>query len=163
MAPAIKENSYLNWSLLAIFLICVFSVTSYKIEDDDFFWHLSTGKFITENGYVPDKDVFGFAAQNTEWIPFEWGADLVFYNLYKISGYNGVYVFRSIIFCIIFLIYFILLKRLNVNSVITIILFLGLLIGLFDRFSPRPHIFTYLFLAVLVYLLFSYKYINREK
>jgi hypothetical protein len=40
---------------------------------------------------------------------------------------------------------------------------LGLLIGLFDRFSPRPHIFTYLFLAVLVYLLFSYKYINREK
>jgi hypothetical protein len=141
----------------------VFSVATHKLEDDDFFWHLSTGKFITENGFIPDKDVFGFATQDAEWIPFEWGSDLVFYTLYRITGLNGIFIFTSLFFCIFFLIYFRLLQMLKVSPVISVILFFFLLIAFFHRLSPRPHIFTYLFLAVLVYLLFTYKYINREK
>ncbi len=145
------------------FLLCVFSVTTYKIEDDDFFWHLSTGRFIVENGYVPANDVFGYATKNAEWIPFEWGWDIIAYSLYKLGGFNALFFFRSLIFCLIFLIYFHLLNKLKVNSVISIILLFILLIALFNRLSPRPHIFTYLFLSVLLYLLFCFKYIDREK
>ena len=157
------DNKYFTLVLLAAFLVCVISVTTYKIEDDDFFWHLSTGKFITENGYVPDKDVFGYAAQNTQWIPFEWGSDAVFYNIYKASGYNGIFIFRSLIFCLIFLVYFRLLSLLKVSPVLNIMLLFVLLMALFDRFSPRPHIFTYLFISGLIYMLFTYKYIDRSK
>lgn len=144
-------------------MILVFSVTSHKIEDDDFFWHLSTGKFISENGYVPDNDVFGYASPNTRWIPFEWGSDLLFYKLYQISGYTGVYIFRSIIFCLIFSIFFRLYEKFKVNTTITLLFSFLLLIGLFNRYSPRPHLFTYLFLTLLIYLLLTYRYIDREK
>jgi hypothetical protein len=141
----------------------VFSVATHKLEDDDVFWHLSTGKFISENGFIPDKDVFGLATQDAEWIPFEWGSDLIFYNLHQVIGLNGIFIFTAILFCIFFLILFRLLQKLKVNTVITVILFFFLLIAFFDRLSPRPHLFTYLSLAVLMYLLFTYKYVNREK
>jgi hypothetical protein len=159
----IQENKYLVWALYIAFMGLIFSVTSHKIEDDDFFWHLSTGKFISENGYVPDKDVFGYSAPNAEWIPFEWGSDLIIYKIYQIGGYNSVYIFRSLIFCLIFFLFFRLFEKLKVNSVISIIFSFLLLIGLFSRFSPRPHIFSYLFLAILIYLFFNYRYIDRTK
>ncbi len=158
-----KENKYLLWGMFIVFLFLVFSVTTHKIEDDDFFWHLSTGKYIIENGSIPDKDVFGYATQNAEWIPFEWGSDVILYNVYKLAGYNGVFIFRSLIFCLMFLILFRLLGRFQVSPVLSIIMLFLLLIGMFNRFSPRPHIFTYLFLSVLLYILLSVKYFNRDK
>ena len=90
---AITENKYVLWGMFIVFTICVFSISTHKLEDDDFFWHLSTGKFISENGFIPDKDVFGFATQNAEWIPFEWVFDIIFYNLHKIAGLNGIFIF----------------------------------------------------------------------
>lgn len=91
------------------------------------------------------------------------GSDLFFYNLHKIIGLNGIFIFTSVLFCIFFLLLFRLLQKLKVNPVITTILFFFLLIAFFDRLSPRPHLFTYLSLAILIYLLFTYKYVNREK
>ena len=129
--PVVKENIYLVWGMFIVFLLCVFSVTSHKIEDDDFFWHLSTGKFITENGYVPSTDVFGYATQNAEWIPFEWGSDVVFYTLYKVVNYNGIFIFGSIIFCLIFLIYFRLLSKLRGKTCNKYSTFFFLLIAFF--------------------------------
>ena len=160
---AITENKYVLWGMFIVFTLCVFSISAHKLEDDDFFWHLSTGKFISENGFIPDKDVFGFATQNAEWIPFEWGFDIIFYNLHKIAGLNGIFIFTSALFCFFFFFFIRLLQKLKVNSVITVLLLFILLIAIFDRLSPRPHLFTYLFLAALVYLLFTYKYINRQK
>lgn len=161
--PLTIENKYIIWGSYLVFMILVFSVTSHKIEDDDFFWHLSTGKFISENGYVPDNDVFGYASPNTKWIPFEWGSDLLFYKLYQTTGYTGIYIFRSIIFCFIFFIFFKLYEKFKINTSTTLIFSFLLLIGLFNRYSPRPHLFTYLFLTLLIYLLLTYRYIDREK
>ena len=157
------ENKYVQWVTLVLFLFSIFVLTTYKIEDDDVFWHLATGRFIAENKYVPDTDVFGFSTQNDKWIPFEWGSDLISYALYNAGGYTALSVFRSVTFCLMFLIYFMLLRKFRINSAISFILLFALLMALFDRLSPRPHIFTYLFLVVLLYLLLTYKFIDREK
>jgi hypothetical protein len=158
------ENKYLLWFMLASFLVCVFLASSFKTGgDDDFFWHLATGRFIAENNYVPDTDVFGYVTLGSRWIPFEWGWDLLSYKLYTIGSYEAVLVFRSIILTITFLLYFLLLRIFGLNSVLIIILLFVLLAGSFDRLTPRPHIITYLFIVVLFYLLFTYKYIDRQK
>lgn len=141
----------------------VFTLTTYKVEDDDIYWHLATGRFIVENKYVPDKDVFGFATPNAEWIPFEWGWDVISYGLYNIGGYAVLFVFRSLIFCLIFYLYFLLLRKFNNNSFISIVLLFLLLFGMLDRLSPRPHIFSFLFILILLYLFLTCKYLNREK
>jgi len=159
----IPENKYFICGMLTAFLVCVFILSSYKLEDDDFFWHLSTGRFIVENKFVPDKDVFSLPSQNAEWIPFEWGWDVITFEIYNIAGYNAVFIFSSIIFCLIFLIYFLFLKRYGTNTVINILLLFVLLMAVFDRLSPRPHIFTYLFFVILLYLFANFRYIDREK
>ncbi len=160
----IPEDQYFLWGVFLSFIICVFFIVSYKITfDDDFFWHLSVGRFIVENKYVPDKDVFGFVTSGIDWIPFEWGWDVLSYSLYNIGGYNAILVLRSLIFCLIFLLYFHILKRLKVNSVISLILLFTLMFAMMDRFSPRPHIMSYLFIVLLLYIYLPFKYIDREK
>ncbi len=88
------ENKYFIWAAFISLIICVFFIVSYKITfDDDFFWHLASGRFIVENKYVPDKDVFGHVTSGVEWIPFEWGWDVLTYSLYEIGGYNAILLF----------------------------------------------------------------------
>jgi len=160
----IEENKYYIYGLLGVFLTLVFLASTFKVSgDDDFFWHLATGRFVIENKYVPDKDVFGYLTQNDEWIPFEWGWDVISFGLYSLGGYNAILLFRSIIFCLIFLIYFLLLKKFKINSVISIVILFTLLVAIIDRLTPRPHIFTYLFFVILLYIILSFKYTDRDK
>ncbi|MDD1678654.1 MAG: hypothetical protein LUO93_05670 [Methanomicrobiales archaeon] len=168
--PAIKqrttslsENRYFLWAVFFAFLLCAVSATTYKIEDDDFFWHLSSGRFIAQNGYVPDKDVLGYTSGNTEWIPFEWGWDVMSYGLYSAGGYSLVYILRSLIFAVILFLIFRLLVKFKVNSFIIILLLTALLFALLNRLSPRPHLFSYLFFTFLLYFLLNLKYFQRDK
>lgn len=163
-ARVIEENKYAVYGLLGIFLVLVFFFSSYRISgDDDLFWHLATGRYIVENKIVPDKDVFGHVTSGVEWIPFEWGWDVLSYGLYNIGGYNAILIFRSVAFCFIFALYFMLLRKFKVNSFLSIMLLFVLLISVMDRLSPRPHILTYIFFVLIMYILLSYKYIDKIK
>ncbi|NOS84185.1 MAG: hypothetical protein HOP31_03500 [Ignavibacteria bacterium] len=158
------ENKYVTYGLLGVFLVLVFFAVSYQISgDDDLFWHLATGRYIVENKVVPDKDVFGHITSGTEWIPFEWGWDILTYGLYNIGGYNAILLFRSLAFCFIFLLLYLLLRKFKVNSFLSIFALFVLLVAIMDRFSPRPHILTYIFFVVTLYILLSYKYIDKVK
>lgn len=160
----IEENKYVVFGLLGIFLLLVFFAASYKVSgDDDFFWHLATGRYIVENMVVPDKDVFGHITSGTQWIPFEWGWDVLTYGLYNVGGYNAILGFRSFIFCVVFFILFMLLRKFKVNTFLSALMLFLLLISIMDRFSPRPHILTYLFFVSLLFIILNYKYLDREK
>src|ERR1043166_3539376 len=75
-----KNSASITYGLFVIFAVFVFIFTTYKISgDDDFFWHLATGRYIVENHSVPDTDIFGFVSAGNEWIPFEWGWDVLTY------------------------------------------------------------------------------------
>ncbi len=158
------ENKYFSYGLLAVFLALVFFASSYKISgDDDFFWHLATGRYVVQNHIVPDKDIFGYTSANDEWMPFEWGWDVLTYGLYNLGGYNAILAFRSLAFTFIFFLLYILLRKFKINSVVIILFFFMLLVGIMDRLSPRPHIITYLFFVTISFILLNYKYFDRDK
>lgn len=162
--PLIQENKYAVFALLGAFLVLVFFASSYKISgDDDIFWHLATGRYIVENKSVPSSDVFGHITSGSEWIPFEWGWDILTYTLYNMGGYNAILAFRSLAFCFVFFTLFMLLRKFKVNTFLSVLLLFVLLVSIMDRVSPRPHIITYIFFVILLYILLTYKYIEREK
>ncbi|MCX7877862.1 MAG: hypothetical protein N2510_04375, partial [Ignavibacteria bacterium] len=107
--------------------------------------------------------MFGHATYGSEWIPFEWGWDLLTYLIFSVSGIEGIQIFRSLIFSLIFLIIYLTLKKLKVNSILSISMLILLLISIIDRLTPRPHIITYLFLSILLYILVCNRYSDREK
>lgn len=156
------ENPVYNYILLGIFLIFLGFFTTFKITgDDDLFWHLATGRFILHSGYVPSTDVFGFITQGQQWMPFEWGWDILTYSIYSFSGYLGLSVLRTILIIAVFLIFYFLLARFKVSNTFIIISLIVLAFGMIDRLTPRPHLISYLFFALLIFIICEFRYFKR--
>lgn len=157
-----KSNRFIQTSLILLFTLLVFSVVSVKFYlDDDLFWHLKTGKYIIENYSVPSEDVFGFATQGSPWIPFEWGWDICIYIIYSIGGYAGIGIFRAVICTAVFAFSFLLAYRLRANFFHTAVLSLLILFGALSRLLPRPHLISYLFIVIVLYVILGYKYFDK--
>lgn len=138
-------------------------VTTFKIwGDDDLFWHLATGKYIVENKVVPSADVFGFVTSGKPWMPFEWGWDVLNYLIYTFSGYTGISIFRTVVFLLMFALYFRLFYKFKANIPIAVLISILLIFGIFERLSAKPQIMTYLFFSAVIYILADYRYFSRK-
>jgi len=161
--PFIKDNPLYNYGLIILFTVFIILFTTFKITgDDDVFWHLATGKYITETHHVPSEDIFGFVTEGQEWMPFEWGWDLITYGLYNIGGYTAISIFRTLVFLLIFFIFFRVMRKFNVSYTLIFLTLLLTAFGMIDRLTPRPHIMSLLFFAVMIYLITDFKYFNRK-
>jgi hypothetical protein len=157
------ENPIFNYVLLAAFALFICYFTTFKITgDDDVFWHLATGKYILQTHQVPSTDIFGYMTQGQEWMPFEWGWDIITYAIYSFSGYNGISVFRTILFLLIFYLYFLILRKLKISYTFSIITLFFLAFAIIDRLSPRPHLMSYLAFVLLLLIIVQYRYVNRN-
>ena len=160
---AFKDNPLYNYGLLVLFSIFIILFTTFKITgDDDVFWHLATGRYIVETQHVPSTDIFGYATAGQTWMPFEWGWDVLTYGLYNLGGYTALSIFRTLIFLLIFLIFFLIMRKFKISYTIIFLFFTLLSFGIMDRLTPRPHIISFLFFAILLYIINRYKYFNRE-
>jgi hypothetical protein len=162
-APQKVYSPYYDYALFIIFGIFIVLLTTFKITgDDDVFWHLATGKYIVETGHVPSQDIFGYVTQGQEWMPFEWGWDILTYGIYNIGGYTGLSIFRTIIFLLIFYIYFLIYKKFKISPAISFLILTILAFGTMDRLTPRPHIISLLFFVLILYIIIQYRYFNRN-
>ncbi|HRE41520.1 MAG TPA: hypothetical protein PLG90_09310 [Ignavibacteria bacterium] len=156
-------SPYYDYSLFIIFSIFIILLTSFKITgDDDVFWHLSTGRYILESGTVPSVDVFGFVTSGMEWMPFEWGWDVLTYLIYEAGGYTALSIARTIIFLLIFFLYFLIFKKFKIPNSVTFLMMTLLAFGTIDRLTPRPHIISLLFFVIILYIIIQYKYFDRS-
>ncbi|HMQ68474.1 MAG TPA: hypothetical protein PKC58_05760 [Ignavibacteria bacterium] len=159
----LKDNPLYNYGLVILFFVFLILLTSFKITgDDDVFWHLATGRYIVETHHVPSTDIFGFVTEGQEWMPFEWGWDVITYGLYNIGGYNAILIFRTLIFVLIFLLFFLILRKFKVSHTLIFFFLTLLAFGIIDRLTPRPHIMSLLFFVILLYIIIEYRYFKRE-
>ena len=157
-----KENPVYNYILLGSFAVFLAVFTTFKISgDDDVFWHLTTGKYVVENHTVPKTDIFGYMTQGNPWMPFEWGWDVLTYSIYSFSGFYGLSVLRTLIFFLIFGIYFLIFRKFKVSYPLIFFFFAIQLLAIIDRLTPRPHLVSYLFFVSLLYIILQYRYFNR--
>jgi len=150
---------YLFFALFAVFLL--YFANSKLANEDDVFWHLATGKYIVNNGSVPSTDIFSFPTQGQQWIPFEWGWDIVVYKLNQGFGYWGMYGFNFTLLCLFFWLNFLILKGFRAGNGLILLYFPVLCLGMFERLSIRPHTVSYLFFVLLIYILCSFRYFKR--
>ncbi|HEY5536154.1 MAG TPA: hypothetical protein VIL99_14610 [Ignavibacteria bacterium] len=157
------EKPLFNYGLLAVFFIFLIFFTTFKITgDDDVFWHLATGRYIIETGSVPATDVFGFITQGQKWMPFEWGWDILTYSVYNIAGYIGLSILRTLLLIIVFSVFLLILRKFKVNYNLVILALITLLFSIIDRLTPRPHLMSYVFFALTLYILIQYRYFKRD-
>jgi hypothetical protein len=159
-----KYNKYLDYLLPAAFaVLIIFFTTSKLTNEDDYFWHLATGRYIVQNGSIPSLDVFSYSTQGQPWLVTEWGWDVITYFVFNTFGYVGLSILNSLVFLLIFGIYFYILNKFKVSYTLITFFSIVLVFGIFERITPRPHIITYLFFVLLMGLLINFKYFERTK
>ena len=126
------------------------------ITDNDWFWHYVIGHYIDVNKVIPKEALFVWHGPY-EWTSHEWLTEFIMYKLTPL----GCLLIMLLIFL---LLYILMAKSLRVKFKKLFdfkLLYLLLMTVFFKVTGPRPYIISLLFMAYLVYILFSY--IDDEK
>lgn len=146
--------------LILIFLI---KVVSGQFNDPDFYWHLKTGEYIVAHGALPQGDVFSYTHLGRPWILDSWLSEVLIYLVHEWGGELGIKVFVALVLTVcVWLCYAICEKILGgdqAKALMVALLFCSVLIGS----APRPQLFTFLFFALFLHILLSFKYFGETR
>jgi hypothetical protein len=136
---------------LAIALFAgIFLFFTHPISHGDFWWHVSTGKWILEHNALPKEDPFAYSTTpgldplKKLLLQGYWLAQVIFYLLQKHTGFQGIIVFKAILFSAIFYSLFRILLRKGVDNLLAVpmVALLAILSRPYD--DPRPQLFSFL-------------------
>lgn len=155
-----KKDIHLTIFGVASFLLALCAYLG-SLIDTDFWWHSKFGEIILTLKKVPSEDVFSWygKANNLEIFPQEWLSQVLLYLVDNFFGIVGVSLFTAFLGAVLlFSIYYFNRKNfLNCGVSIVAFLLLFMCIFLYAYVSPRPQMFSFLFVSYLLYVLSSYK------
>ncbi|MFZ3138469.1 MAG: hypothetical protein WA126_13890 [Thermodesulfovibrionales bacterium] len=154
-----KRTLLISLSFFILFAGFFYCFVSPNLWDYDFWWHISTGRYIVETGTIPDKDPFSYTAgleENKNLFPERenfilkqyWLAQIIFYLIYDYAGPKGIILLRAILFIMVLSLVFLRLKAWNVNFYVSFIFLYLLFDHLMTFTGERPVLFTILFTVV---------------
>lgn len=128
--------------------------------DTDLFWHLNAGKVMVNQQSVLITDSFSFTKINENWINHSWLSQILFYLIYKISGYAGIMILVAIVTTATMLLIY---RSMVGNSILKAFLIIFAVLISAVVWSPRPQIFSLLCFAFLYQLITKYDKTNNKK
>jgi len=94
--PELKGGQMKNCKSAAlcffIFALPVLLSLRPQIVDNDLWWHLSVGKWISEHHAVPLSDPF--SQTDKSWVAYSWLYELLIYHIYASCGLTGIIAYR---------------------------------------------------------------------
>ena len=162
-SPRVNIARY-SYVLLAVLVLIIAALTAFfPINNHDIWWHLKTGEYIVSENSIPGHDIYSYTAPGSPWITHEWLAELIFYAIFGIGGINSLIIFKILMAIMIAIILIIgIYKRDVQNPLLFVLLAAAICIGSF-RIFVRPHLFTYLFLALFSTAVLNPRYFYRRK
>lgn len=153
MKPQKTTSGYVSLSLMTfviLFILLLLRSQTAALNDPDTLMHITIGKWILQNGSVPDHDVFSFTRSGAPWVPHEWLSDIVLYLVHYTTGWAGLIV-MSVVCATTSLAYLFrfMLDR-SVPAVYALILLIVSATSLLNHLLARPHILVWPILVVWV-------------
>jgi hypothetical protein len=90
VSPALASGEWVAPLLGAAIFGAVLLKGSAVIGDPDIQWHIETGRWIAAHASVPDRDIFSFSMPGAPWHAHEWLSELIFWAVFRLSGWSGV-------------------------------------------------------------------------
>lgn len=136
-----------------IFICFVLFAGKKALGDGDTLWHIKFGDLILERGELITRDIFSHTAAGTPWTSHEWLAEIVMAAVHRVAGLPGVVIFYFLIAALSFWILFKIAQKCGAEEWLSIFaVSLALCLSL-THLLARPHIFTWLFGLITLYLL----------
>ncbi|MDO8347219.1 MAG: hypothetical protein Q7S85_04925 [Rugosibacter sp.] len=142
-------------------LIFLIKVVNGQFDDPDFYWHLKTGEYIVAHGVLPQGDIFSYTSLGRPWVLDEWLSQVLMYLAHAWGGDLGVKIFVALAVTMCFWFCYGICKKIldgnQAKAFVSALLYYAFIIGV----APRPHLFTFLFFSLFLYLLLSFKYFGE--
>ncbi len=143
-----------------IVTLLLFTMATRVSVDPDMWWHLRLGEHIAETGLPVYADVFSHSRAGELHRNHAWLAQIVMLGLWRLAGHLGLTLFVAILGAA-GMIFLCRAGRGRIYMQGFILVFGAACAAAF--WSPRPQMFTFLFSACLVYLLFYLKRNGRDQ
>lgn len=122
------------------------------INETDFWWHLTTAKWIVEHGSLPSTDPFSAYGAGKSWVAYSWLFELLIYGLYQAFGLFGIILFQLLGTLAISVGVYALIAKREPRFVVAVGLAALATIAIIRNFSPRPWLFTILFFTITLHV-----------
>lgn len=141
----------------AMFILCI--VTALTMggalanRDGDLGRHLTLGREILDTGSIPVVDVYSFTSAGGSMVPHEWLAQALFAGVHRWWGFDGVGLLAAVAVALPWAIMtrVLLSRALRASAVLPTVL-LGAAASAI-HWVTRPHVFTFVFVALWVVVL----------
>ncbi len=140
---------------LSLSMIVLYILRGKTGADPDLWGYMTFGRLFWDSRTFPYQDIFTYLPTLDRWIYHEWLTGVFFYPIYKFTGGFGLIVLRDLI-ALATLGFLYLAARIRKSSSVSALLWLVLVSSFLPLgFGPvlRAQTFTYLFIAVTIYLL----------
>ncbi len=123
------------------------------LADGDTGWHIRTGEFVLDHGYVPDHDLFSYSKPGETWYAWEWLSDVIFALLHRQWGLKAITLLAGVL--IIASVAILLAHMIWRGANFFVALPLALMaVGVSSiHYLARPHVFTLFLLPICLWLL----------
>ena len=155
-----KINSKIRINILAIVLIILFCfLISPKTLQNDTFYTIKIGEYITENG-VTMQEPFSWH-ENLEYTFPHWAYDVMIYKIFTVGGMTGIYISTIILAAIFGITMYYVNVKLNKNRPLSLILTITLLYLMRNYIAARAQLVTFILFLLTIY--FIEKFLENGK
>ncbi|MGE5306356.1 MAG: hypothetical protein ACM3TN_23855 [Alphaproteobacteria bacterium] len=127
------------------------------IDDPDVWWHLRTGEWVVRAGWVPTIDPFSSFGHQKPWIAYSWLFELILYGVHSVLGLQGIVFFTVILALLIALALHRLVRTAKLSFRSEIIITAMGLACMKSLMTPRPWLFSIVFLIIELNLLLEFR------
>lgn len=125
--------------------------------DTDVWWHLAAGKLILRTQRIPTSDPFSWTAAGRPWVAHEWLSEVIFASVWNLVGAAGLLLLAGTVMGVALLFLRSGLRHITNNPWLLSVALIMTAILSQGYWTVRPHLFSFLMLAVFFYLLTRYR------
>ena len=156
-----KKNRLFISLIVFIIALSIFSLCFFRI-DGDYLWHIKAGEYMFNNG-VLRHDIFSWLLHDKYWMSHEWLFEIIIFSLKKLFGVYHIFIYCFICILSLLLIIFITNKDNYMKNILFTIIWLAISLIICFHVQARPHLISYILLALTIYLLFDNYNNNNSK
>lgn len=153
------QKYYLFFLIFFFFLILAGYFITWPIvmTDTDLWYHLSGGRYFWQNGTIARDAFFSYIQPPKDWYNYYWLFQVIIYKIFQATGYYGLIILRWFLYSLTALFICLSFVRRDNNRteiLLGLFLFVACTILIMQReLLVRPHLFSYLFIVVFLYIL----------
>jgi hypothetical protein len=148
-APSLPDVMF----MLVAVIVPLVGHRSFFGSDSDLARHLHLGEWMLRERALLRFDNFSFTRPGEPFLPFEWGSEIAYALVYRLGGLPAVAVFASLLIATTYALVAVFLRARGVDPAFLMLVTLLAAVNGKLHWLARPHLFTFVGVALLLFLL----------